>query len=202
MRRVTLLGNFSGRNAGDNAILGNLIADLSAVYPDLQFLVPTLNAGFVRRSFGGPNVRALGLMPWNGALKIFGLPTAYAMLRTDLVLITDNLLFDRKFFNPAFNYLSTISLLAPLCRRRGIPVLLYNASVGPIETPRGAAALRRVLRASELAIVRDERSKELLTELTPLEASRVHVGADCALNTEPAPGARVPTTTIGESRSS
>jgi hypothetical protein len=127
-KRVTVLGNFSGRNAGDNAILGNLLADLSSAYPDLVFLVPTLNPAFVRRCFGHHRVRALGLMPWNGSLKIFGFPALRAMLWTDAVLITDNILFDHRFFNPAFNYLSTISLLAPLCRRRNIPIVVRRWS--------------------------------------------------------------------------
>jgi len=191
VKRITVLGNFSGRNAGDNAILGNLLQDVGAEFPDATFLVPTLNAAFVRRTFGNPRVRALGLMPWNGALKIFGLPTLYAMLATDLVLITDNLLFDRKFFNPTFNYLSTISMIAPWCKRRGIPIVLYNASVGPIETERGAAALRRVLAASPMAIVRDERSQQLLVEQKYMPAGEVVLAADCALNTVQVPDSRI-----------
>lgn len=184
MKRITVLGNFSGRNAGDNAILGNLLVDVSERLPDVQFLVPTLNAGFVRRHFGEYNVRALGLMPWNGALKIFGIPTARAMWNTDLVLITDNILFDRQFFNPAFNYLSTIGLLAPGCRRRGIPLCLYNASVGPVHTRRGAAALQKVLDASPVAVLRDEASARVIRDWN-LRAPELIQGADCALNTTP-----------------
>lgn len=182
--RIAVLGNFSGRNAGDNAILGNLIEDISSAYPDVEFLVPTLNAGYVREAFGRYSVTALGLMPWNGALKIFGLPTLRAMLGSDLVLITDNILFDRKFFNPTFNYLSTISLIAPLCRQRGIPVVLYNASVGPITSERGRAALQRVLDAGPIGIVRDTRSRDHFQELG-LRCPELVMGADCALNTRP-----------------
>lgn len=191
MKRITVLGNFSGRNAGDNAILGNLLDDVSALYPDVEFLVPTLNAGYVRKAFGRHRVRAFGLMPWNGALKIFGLPTFYAMLNTDLVLITDNLLFDRNFFNPTFNYLSTIALVAPFCRRRGIPIVLYNASVGPVDTPRGVAALRRVLDAGPFAIIRDEGSKRLICGLGLMSESQIVIAADCALNSVPPSEARI-----------
>ncbi len=190
MKRVTVLGNFSGRNAGDNAILGNLLDDIAAVYPDLEFLVPTLNAGYVRRAFSRHRVRALGLMPWNASLKIFGLPTFYSMLKTDVVLITDNILFDRRYFNPAFNYLSTIALLAPMCRKRGIPVLLYNASLGPIRTPRGAAALQRILDACPIGILRDEGSRALLERLG-LDCPPLVMGADCALNTVAPPAPRL-----------
>ena len=122
------------------------------------------------------------MMPWNGALKIFGLPTLRSMLSTDLVLITDNILFDRAFFNPAFNYLSTISLIAPYCRQRKIPAVLYNASVGPITTDIGKKALQKVLDAGPVAILRDARSREHLQELG-LRCPEFVEGADCALNT-------------------
>jgi polysaccharide pyruvyl transferase WcaK-like protein len=61
--RVTVLGNFSGRNAGDNAILGNLLEDISSQYPDVEFIVPTLNSRFVREEFGHYRIKALGMMP-------------------------------------------------------------------------------------------------------------------------------------------
>lgn len=182
MVRITVLGNFSGRNAGDNAILGNLLEDFSNLYPDVEFLVPTLNAGYVRRAFAQYRVKALGLMPWNGAAKIFGIPTLRSMLQTDLVLITDNILFDRWYFNPGLNYLSTIALIAPLCKRRGIPVVLYNASLGPIRTRRGTRALQRVLDAGPLAILRDQGSRDLIRDLK-LRSPEIVMGADCALNT-------------------
>jgi polysaccharide pyruvyl transferase WcaK-like protein len=183
--RITVLGNFSGRNAGDNAILGNLVRDIAAVMPDVEFIVPTLSTAAVRRICRGFNVRPLGLMPWNAAVKIFGLATLRAMVQTDCVLITDNILFDKSFFNPLFNYLSTISLFAPLTQRRGIPIVLYNASVGPIVSERGAKALQRVLQGSSLAILRDRASVELLKRKLTATPELV-LAADCALNTEPA----------------
>lgn len=181
--RITVLGNFSGRNAGDNAILGNLVRDVAAVMPDTRFLVPTLNPASVARVCRGYNVQAMGLMPWHGALKILGLSTLRAMTQTDCILITDNILFDKAFFNPAFNYLSTIALFAKWSQRKRIPIILYNASVGPITTPHGANALRRVLRDSPLAILRDAVSRDLVRRLVN-PAPEMTLAADCALNTE------------------
>jgi polysaccharide pyruvyl transferase WcaK-like protein len=186
MTRITVLGNFSGRNAGDNAILGNLVRDISAVLPEAQFIVPTLSTAAVRRICQGFNVKPLGLMPWHGAMKILGLATLRAMVQTDCVLITDNILFDKSFFNPLFNYLSTIALFAPLTQRRRIPIVLYNASVGPIATARGAAALNRVLKGSPFGILRDRASVDLITRKVP-SLSPLILAADCALNTVPAP---------------
>lgn len=184
MKTITVLGSYSGRNAGEAAILGNLLHDISNVRSDIRFLVPTINARFIYRHFGQYNVKALGLLPWNGALKILGIPTFQSMVNTDLVLITDNMLFDRKFYNPLVNYLSTISLIAPFCKKRGVPIIFYNASIGPITSEIGAKALQNVLDACPLMILRDIQTKELLQQWN-LRYPEPLIHADCALNTQP-----------------
>jgi colanic acid/amylovoran biosynthesis protein len=158
--------------------------DISTVHPDVEFLIPTLNTKFVNQHFGHHTIKAMGLMPWDGAIKILGLSTLRAMLQTDLVLVTDNILFDRKLLNPLFNYLSTISLFSPACKQRGIPIVLYNASLGPITTPLGTRAIQQVLDASPLLILRDQQSRELLDKLA-LDYPKTYINADCAINTAP-----------------
>lgn len=184
MKTITVLGSYSGRNAGEVAILGNLLHDISNVRPDIRFLVPTINPRFIYRSFGQYNIKAPGLMPWNGALKILGIPTFQSMVKTDMVLITDNMLFDRKFYNPLVNYLSTISLVAPFCKKRGVPIVFYNASIGPITSSIGAIALQKVLDACPLMILRDKQTKELLQRLN-LRYPDIIINADSAINTTP-----------------
>ena len=185
MRTVTILGNNSGRNAGDNAILGNLLDDFALKRSDLRFQVPTLSPPFIRKHFGHHPVQPMGLLPWNLALKNFGLPLYRAMTRTELVLIVDNILFDRKFNNPFVNNLNVISRIAPICRKRGIPLVLYNCSIGPVEREPGIRALRRVLDASPLVITRDIATGALLKRLYGEQCPEIVMHADCALNTEP-----------------
>ncbi len=187
MKRITILGNNSGRNAGDAAILGNMLRDISELYPDVLFKVPTTHPSFIKRHFGRFSVKPVPLLPWYGAVKNFGVPLAVSMLNTDLVLICDNILFDRKFYNPLFNNLASISLVAPWCRRRGVPIVLYNVSVGPIDHPYGKKALGRVLGATDLVITRDEQTGELIERLQ-LPHPQIIRHADCALNTEPTSG--------------
>ena len=182
MKKITVLGNFSGRNAGDNAILGNLMDDISEKYKDVKYLIPTFNAGFVKKHFSNHNIEALNLMPWNGAIKIFGWPTYRAMVNSDVVLITDNILFDRNYFNPLFNYLSTIALFTPICKEKNIPIIPYNASLGPYTTDRGRAAMQKILDASPFLSLRDEMSRETLDK-NKLKYPKVVIGADCAINT-------------------
>ena len=197
MKRITVLGNNSGRNAGDAAILGNLLADISSEISNLEFRVPTTNPGFIKRHFGQFNVRSVPLLPWYGCVKNFGVPLFRSMLNTDLILICDNILFDRKFYNPIFNNLSSISLVAPFCKAKGIPIVHYNCSVGPIDFGIGKRALQKVLDASSLVITRDEQTKGLFDDLN-LVYPEIIVHADCALNTKPASEARLSQIIQGE----
>ena len=74
MKTISVLGNNSGRNAGDAAILGNLLRDISALYDDVLFTVPTTHPGFVKSTFKQFNVKPVPLLPWYGSIKNFGLP--------------------------------------------------------------------------------------------------------------------------------
>jgi polysaccharide pyruvyl transferase WcaK-like protein len=145
--RVAVIGNYSGRNAGDAAILGGLLRDITETYPerDFAFEVPTINPGFIRRAYPEYPVRPVGLLPWHLSVKILGLPIVRCVLRADLVLVTDAILFDHKLYNPLFNYLHTLSWVLPMAARRGVPIVLYNVSLGPVYTEAGRDWLIRVL---------------------------------------------------------
>jgi len=189
-KRICVVGNFSGRNAGDAAILGGLLKDVTAAYGPLKFDIPTINTGFVSRQYADYDVEPVGMMPWNLSVKIFGLPILRSIFRSDLVLVTDAILFDRKLFNPLFNYLSTMALVLPLAKWRGIPVVLFNCSLGPAQTRAGRFCLRRVLEAADVIILRDTESLGEVPENRGIE-SRIRSGADCALSTDPADDERV-----------
>ncbi len=187
---VCIMGNFSGRNAGDAAILGGLLEDVHRRFPGASFSVPTINPGFVRRQYAEFPVRPVALLPWNLSVKILGLPVWRAVRAARLVLVTDAILFDRKLLNPLYNYLWTLSWVLPAARRRGVPIVLYNVSLGPVRTPLGRRCLRRVLESADLVIVRDDESADLCRQLCPAGEAPVR-GADCALNVRPADPRRV-----------
>lgn len=183
MKTITVLGNNSGRNAGDNAILGNLLDDFALKRTDITFKIPTLSTSFIKKSFGHHPVVPIGMMPWNICLKNLGWPMYSAMTKTDMVLITDNILFDRKFNNPFVNNLKSIALFAPFCKKKNIPIVFYNSSIGPIDHEVGKNALQKVLDSSPLVITRDVQTKSLIENLK-LDHPEIVVHADCALNTE------------------
>lgn len=186
MKKICVIGSYSGRNAGDAAILENLLRDIYAIHRDVEFLVPTINKKFIDQTYGQFPVKAVPMMPWNLSLKIFGLPVFRAVLHSDLVLLTDAILFDHKLWNPVFNFLSTMAMVLPLAKRKGIPVVLYNASLGPIKSALGKWCFHKVIESMDLLIVRDTVSIEVLRNLN-IQRNDIKVGADCALNT-PLPG--------------
>ena len=190
MKKITLIGSFSGRNAGDAAILGNLLDDFAETREDIEFLVPTIMPSFVKKQFGHHNVRAMGMMPWHGSLKAFGLANFIGMTRTDMVLITDNAFFDRKLYNPLINTLWSVALFSPICRKKNIPIVFHNASVGPIDTEVGKKTLQKVLNATKLITLRDEQTRELFEQLQ-LKSPEIHIKADCAINTIPSDNRRL-----------
>lgn len=183
MKRVTILGNNSGRNAGDMAILGNMLRDITEIYSDIEFYVPTTGPKFIRKHFGKFNVKPVSMLPWKGCIKNLGWPLYRAMTNTDLVLICDNILYDRQYYNPLFNNLASIALFAPFCKKRGIPIVLYNVSVGPIDYAVGVKAMQKVLDATALVVTRDEATKEIFDTIG-VRYPELHIHADCALNTE------------------
>ncbi len=184
MKKICVLGNFSGRNMGDAAILGGLLEDVSARYPETRFIIPTIKPSFVTKTYSRYNVKAVSLMPWNLSLKILGVPILTSTLRSDIILVTDAILFDRRLYDPTHNYLLTLSYVLPLAHRRGIPIILYNMSLGPVKTRVGRSRLRRVLECCNLIITRDAESLDLARRFG-VEEGRLRLGADCALNIAP-----------------
>ncbi len=185
MKTINVIGNFSGRNAGDAAILGGVLEDVSRQYADVHFTIPTINTGFVKRHFAEYPITPISMMPWNLSMKILGLPALRAALNADVILVTDAILFDRKLYNPLFNYLWTLSYILPRARKSGVPVVLYNCSLGPIRTDAGHAALQRILDGTSAMILRDQESVDIL-QRQGFHHPRVIEGADCALNAVPA----------------
>ena len=74
----------------------------------------------------------------------------------------------------------------PRAARRGIPVVLYCVSLGPVDTPAGRECLTRVLHSASKIITRETVSIDLARELHP-RGPRPVLAADCALSVLPAP---------------
>lgn len=146
----------------------------------LTYEIPTLRPDYIRNHY--PNkTKPVGMMPWHGALRMLGAPTALSLMRTDAVVLFDAILFDRSLFNPLFNFLSSIYLLLPLADRRGIPIIGYNVGVGPVHTAAGRHMLKSVAERMRFITVRDQDSLDLLRDVG-VKNPHVRLTADAALN--------------------
>jgi polysaccharide pyruvyl transferase WcaK-like protein len=187
---ITLLGSSSGRNAGDAAILSGIMDTVDAACgTPLAYEIPTLKPAFIRDAYAN-RTRPIGMMPWNGSVKMLGLPTYRSVMRTHYTLIFDAILFDRSLYNPLFNFLSTLYLLLPRARRKGKRMACFNVGAGPVDTPAGRRMLRAVADCMDFITVRDQESMDILRDVGA-QTPRILLAADAAVNVTPAPEKRV-----------
>jgi polysaccharide pyruvyl transferase WcaK-like protein len=105
-------------------------------------------------------------------------------------LITDAILFDVDLYNPIFNYLFGLAFLVAYAKRLGKPIFGLNCGVGPINTRDGARLLKYIGNSTQLMIVRDEYSRNLLKKVGVSKPSII-VGADSALTNESVESSRI-----------
>jgi polysaccharide pyruvyl transferase WcaK-like protein len=182
MKTVCLLGSSSGRNAGDAALIGAIMRDMdeNSNVP-LRYEIPTTNPSYTKKYYADHNVTPISIMPWNASIRMLGWPTYQSICRSDLVLIFDAILFDRSLLNPLFNFMSSLYLMLPRARRRGIKMGMYDVGVGPITTDLGKRMLRTLVDQMDFVTVRDDGSIDALKEAGAYRDDVV-LAADAAVN--------------------
>lgn len=191
MKSFTVLGSYSGRNAGDAAILGATLKLLSEEFgPETRFEVPTTHPDFVIKTYGDAyNVVPIGAMPWHGSIRLFGFPTFASIKRTDATLITDGIIFDVGLFNPLFNFLIALVALVPWAKLNGRKVICLNVGIGPLRSKPGRLFAKIVGNRSDLIATRDRDSQTLFREVGV--SKQIHCTADSVFAGWPAPAERV-----------
>lgn len=164
--RITLLGNNSGRNLGDMAIMSSIMESLSKRLPDAEFFVPTINPTWVKEHYGSKyNVRAVDVMPWTLSVRLLGLPTLRCLAKSDCALICDGIIFGKKLFNPAFNYLITLVFLVPLARLLGCKMVCYSTGIGPFPSWVSRLFAKWTINGCDLVMMRERDSEKLTKEI-------------------------------------
>ncbi|MCB0309989.1 MAG: polysaccharide pyruvyl transferase family protein, partial [Bdellovibrionales bacterium] len=163
---ITLLGNNSGRNLGDAAILSAIMDSISKELPDAKFYVPSIAPKWIMRHYGERyNVQALDAMPWTGSIRLLGIPTLWAIARSDAALICDGIIFGKKFFNPAFNFLITLFFLAPWAKLVGCKLICHNCGIGPFPEFGSKWAAKVVMNLSDRISLRERESEAVAKAL-------------------------------------
>lgn len=159
--RITLLGNNSGRNLGDAAILAGILDIFTKKNPNISFYVPSILPKFINDNYGSRyNVKGVNIMPWTLSIRLFGLPTLYCMAKSEIALICDGIIFGRKLFSP-HNFLITLILLIPWAKLLRCKIVCYCCGIGPFPSKLSETIARCVINSADLVIMRDHDSKQL-----------------------------------------
>ena len=187
---VTLLGSSSGRNAGDAGLLAAIMdsCDRNCGSP-LLYEIPTIRPEFIWQNYKN-RVRPVSILPWDLSVKLLGLPTYRSVLRTDLSLVFDAVLFDRALFNPLFNFLSSLYVLLPRAKKAGKKLGFFNVTAGPVTTPLGRKMLVELAEMMDFITVRDQDSFDIFRDLGVKNPNMIAT-ADSALSTKPASDERI-----------
>ncbi len=120
------------------------------------------------------------MLPWHGSVGMLGWQTLSSIRRSNLTIIYDAMLFDRKLFNPLTNYMSSAWLYLKYLKARGSLVGFYNVGAGPVTTQWGTKMLRELAYLADFITVREVDSYNLLRDLGTPE-DKMLVTADNAI---------------------
>ncbi|OGO13766.1 MAG: hypothetical protein A2Y93_12530, partial [Chloroflexi bacterium RBG_13_68_17] len=158
---VLIAGYYGRRNAGDEAILGGMLAELRALPGEVRFQVVSWNPEETQRLHG---IEALAWQDVPGLIE--------AVRQAALVVVGGGGLFhDYWGVDPSAmltdRQAGIAQYAAPilLAQVLGKPSLLYAVGVGPLRTAEGRQLTRDLFAAADAATVRDGGSRALLAEL-------------------------------------
>ena len=130
------------------------------------------------------------MLPWDGTVGMLGLPIYNSVKRTDLTLIYDAMLFDRKLWNPLTNYMPAARLFLPIAKKKGSLTGLFNAGTGPVTTASGCKMLKEIGDTVDFLTLRDNEGLDLLRDIGVKNPNAI-VTADAALNVSPSSKERI-----------
>jgi polysaccharide pyruvyl transferase CsaB len=167
--RVGISGSYGGLNLGDEAILQSIIAELHRALP-AEITVFSRDPQDTQARH-----RVERAIPVRALSRDEVLPEVE---RLDLLILGGGgILFDAE----ASIYLREVTL----AQERGIPVMVYAVSAGPLQDPSAQKAVRICLTRAEAVTVRERRARQLLEEIGVHRD--IQVTADPALLLEPEP---------------
>ena len=146
--------------------MSSIMESLSKRMPNAEFYVPTIKPEWVRKHYGERyNVKAVNVMPWTLSLRLLGLPTLICLAKSDVALICDGIIFGKKLFNPAFNYLITLVFLVPLARLLGCKMVCYSTGIGPFQNKISRLLAKWTIEGCDLVMMRERDSEKLTKDI-------------------------------------
>ena len=154
--RICLLGSFSGRNIGDDAILKGILYILEETFNDYELVLlskfPKYFTGFPSRLILKRS--RVGLISLNTFLELF---------HSDIFFIPQSNLFSQKilnsFYNRMFAYLAIIWINKCFFKK---PIGLFFGGIGPLHSLVGEQAAKWIVRNLDFIVLRENQSIKYL----------------------------------------
>ena len=170
---VLVCGAYGMKNAGDEAVLDAILAEMRSIDPEMPVTVLSRDPAETRASHGVPAIHTFDLF---GFLR--------AMRRSALYLNGGgSLIQDVTSSRSLWYYLYTLYA----AKKRGCAVMMYGCGVGPVDRPRNRRLAGRVIdRYVDAITLRDSESLDTLRALG-VTKPEISVAAEPALSLESAP---------------
>ena len=170
MNKILISGYYGFNNIGDESILKAVVDNLYEKLDDIDVTVLSKNPESTAEKYGVKSVDRKSI------------PSILASVKKCDLLISGggSLLQDATSKRSIIYYLMIIKMA--LCLRK--KVLIYSQGIGPINSKFNRRLTARILKKVSGIVVRDETSKELLTEIG-ITPERVVVTADPVLRIKP-----------------
>lgn len=163
---VLICGYYGFGNIGDEAVLAGILQQLSSLWPKARYLVLSADPERTAREHGVEAVRR------------YDVKSVCRAMRTSTVLISGGgtLLQDVTSSRSLYYYL----LMILAARWYRLPVIIYGQGIGPLRSSWNRFLTSRVLRLSQLIIVRDMGAYEQLAAWG-IDEKKLCLGADPVL---------------------
>jgi polysaccharide pyruvyl transferase CsaB len=182
LKKILIAGYYGYNNAGDEAILQGILAELRNLGGDIEF---TVLSGNPERTHALHDVNAVA---WSNIPKI-----VEVVKTSSLVIVGGGGLIqdywgveESSFLTQRQGGISEFGAPILLANLFGIPCMFYAVGVGPLKTPDGKKFTKLLFEAADHATVRDKASRELLKEIG-VKVTKIPIVTDPAFYAIPEP---------------
>lgn len=172
MFKILISGYYGFNNIGDESILCAVVDNLRDKLDNIEITVLSQDPESTAEKYGVKSVNRKSMK------SIFN-----AVRKTDLLISGGGSLLQDVTSKKSVLYYLLIMWMAMFCRKK---VFIYSQGIGPINSNINRKLTAMTLKKAAAIVVRDEASKEFLTEIG-LDADKVVVTADPVLRIKPAP---------------
>jgi polysaccharide pyruvyl transferase WcaK-like protein len=204
MRRITILGSFSGRNKGDLAILRSELIQLKTraekehlkdkplrdkpLRGKLTVYIFTKDVSQIREYLSDlitdvKNNKGISIKILRGFTSYIGPKTLPVLAKSDKVVIGGGgIFFDTRLFNITFNHLLNLFIVTLWLKLLGKQVMIFAVGCSNLNSRLARWMTKVVLNNAEIVSARDELSKRIFSECADKE---IILGAEPAFLLEP-----------------